>query len=197
MTTPLLHIIAAFVVLVIVNNFFGFKIPLEHLIILSFSALLPDILDKALTGSRFPFHSLLISVVILIIINVSIKYNLNLHTSLAAKYPMISSYLLLISLSFVSHPIMDLEGFVPLFYPIDLNGYKFDFQIVIKQSLLPTITDFHFGIMREPFDFTLTYDHEGSLLTTMDVLFVLLLSLSLIFKGFQKILTFQSKNKLH
>lgn len=192
MTTLLLHLIAAFVVLVILDRLlFDSKIPLEHLLLLSLAALLPDIFDKALTGSRYPFHSLLVSSTILILINISVMYYKTSGQSILSKYSMLNEYLFLVSIAFVSHPIMDLEGLVPLFYPIDTRGYQLDFQILIKQAFPPIFTDFTLGFVIEPFDYAMTYDHEGALFTTIDVLFTLLLLLVLIFKSLQNV-----KNRL-
>ncbi|MHA2246769.1 MAG: hypothetical protein ACXADY_17630 [Candidatus Hodarchaeales archaeon] len=187
MTTPLLHVIAAFVVLVILDRLLNCKIPLEHLILLSLGAILPDLLDKTLTGSRYPFHSLIISGVILILLNIAVRYYINSRFSFSSKYPMITNYLFLVSIAFVSHLIMDLEGLVPLFYPLDMRGYQLDFSIIIKQALPPIITDFSFGFVREPFNYDITYDHEAALITTLDVLFAILLLLTIILKSMQRV----------
>lgn len=187
MTTPLLHVIAAFVVLVILDRLLNCKIPLEHLILLSLGAILPDLFDKTLTGSRYPFHSLIVSGVILILLNIAVRYYINSRPSFSSKYSMITKYLFLASIAFVSHPIMDLEGLVPLFYPLDMRGYQLDFSITIKQALPPIITNFTFGFINEPFDYAMTYDHEGALITTLDVLFAILLLMATIFKSLQSV----------
>lgn len=187
MTTLLLHVLGAFTCLVILNRLFNSDIPLEHLLLLSLAATLPDIIDKTLTGTRFPFHSLIVSGVLLLLLNLFVKYYINSRPTLSSKSPMILNYLLLASFAFMTHPILDLEGLVPLFYPIDLRGYQLDFQISIIQSIPPQISDLSLGLNVEPFDYSPTYDHEGDLVILIDVLLAFLLSLTVIFKGLIKI----------
>jgi len=188
MTTLFLHVLGAFTCLVILNRLFNSDIPLEHLLLLSLTATLPDIIDKTLTGTRFPFHSLLVSGMLLLLLNLIVKYYINSRPTLSSKSPKILNYLLLASFAFMTHPILDLEGLVPLFYPIDLRGYQLDFQISIIQSIPPRISNFSLGVIVKPFDYSLTYDHEGDLFVLFDVLLAFLLSLTIIFKGLFKII---------
>lgn len=187
MPTLLLHVIAAFAVLVISDRLFNLEIPLEHLVILSLTAALPDVIDKTLTGTRYPFHSLLVSGVLLLLLNSGARYYINSQPALSSKYPMILKYLLLASISFLTHPILDLEGLVPLFYPLDLRGYQLDFQISIIQSIPPRISDLSLGFVIEPFDYDITYDHEGSLIATFDALLAIILLSTVIVKSLQRI----------
>ena len=183
MTTLFLHVIGAFGSLVILDRFFKFSIPIEHLMLLSLTTIIPDLLDKALTGSRFPFHSLLISGLVLLLLNVFARYYVNKRPIIVSKHPLFTKYLFLASIAVIVHPILDLEGLVPLFYPIDLRGYRVDFYISIIQKIPPVITDFNFGFIIEPFDYNMTYDHEGEIITTLDVLFGVILSIGVIIKS--------------
>lgn len=182
MTTLLMHCIGAFISLILLNRIINMEVAVEHLMLLSLAALLPDIFDKTLTGTRYPFHSLLISVSILLLLNLAIRYYINTKPFFSSKYPKFTTYLLLASISFLTHPIMDLEGLVPLLYPLDLYGYRFDFQISIIQSVPPKITDFTFGFIREPFNYDITYDHESMLITTQDFLLTFLILFTVVVK---------------
>lgn len=183
MTSLLLHIIGALVGFILLNRLFKFEIPLEILILLSLAAILPDIIDKTLTGTRYPFHSLLISGSLLLTINLSLKYFFHTHPENTLNNTEIANYLFLASLAFLSHMILDLEGFVPLFYPLDLNGYMLEFDINIIQSIPPIISDIRIGFIKEPFNFKLTYDLEASVLTTLDVLLVVIIMFPFIIKS--------------
>ncbi|MFX1283788.1 MAG: metal-dependent hydrolase [Promethearchaeota archaeon] len=187
MTTLLLHVVGAFTCLVILNRLFNSDIPLEHLMLLSLAATLPDIIDKTLTGTRYPFHSLLVSGMFLLLLNLIVRFYMNSHPDFSSKYPMISRYLLLGSIAFLTHPILDLEGIVPLFYPIDLRGYQLNFQIIIIQTIPPRISDLSCGFLIYPFNYDLTYDHEGTLLNTLDILLIFLLGLTIVFKFLHRI----------
>ncbi|MFX0125424.1 MAG: hypothetical protein ACFFAE_17520 [Candidatus Hodarchaeota archaeon] len=186
MTTLLLHALGAFFCLVLLNRLFNSEIPLEHILLLSLAAVVPDVIDKTLTGTRYPFHSLLISGLLLLSINLFVRYYMSSQLVISSKFPNISNYMLFASLAFLTHPILDLEGFVPLFFPLDLRGYQLDFSITIIQSIPPKITNFSFGFLIEPFPYDLTYDHEGSLISTLDVLLGFLLGITAVFKGLQR-----------
>jgi hypothetical protein len=186
MTSLLLHVIGAFVSLVILDRLLKFSIPLEHLMLLSLATILPDLLDKSLTGSRYPFHSLLILGLILLSLNVIARYSVNIRPNFASKHPLFVRYLFLASIAIIIHPILDLEGFLPLFYPLDPRGYRLDFHISIIQKIPPVITDFNFGFIVEPFDYNITYDHESDLITTLDVLFGVIVSFTIIIKSLEK-----------
>lgn len=183
MTTLLLHILGAFVGLILLNRLFKLEISLEVLILLSLTAILPDLIDKTLTGTRYPFHSFVVTGGVLLGLNIILKYYLNTHPKNALNNTKITSYLFLASLAILSHIILDLEGFVPLFYPIDLNGYKLEFNINIIQSFPPSISEFGFGFIVEPFDYELTYESEASFLTTLDVLFIVIITFPLMIKS--------------
>jgi hypothetical protein len=188
MTTLLLHTMGAFLCLVFLNRLlFDLKIPLEHIFFLSLAAILPDVIDKTLTGTRYPFHSLLVAGLFLIILNLIVRNYSSSHTDFQTKYPNFLNYLLLASIAFLTHPILDLEGFVPLFYPLDLRGYQLNFDIVIIQSIPPQISDFSLGFIIESFDYTRTYENEGALISTFDVLLAFLIGVPIIVKGLQKI----------
>ncbi|UCE12367.1 MAG: hypothetical protein JSV04_09205 [Candidatus Heimdallarchaeota archaeon] len=189
MTTLLMHCIGAFICLILLNRIVNIEIPVEHLMLLSMAALLPDIFDKTLTGTRYPFHSLLISIILLLLFNLAIRYYITNMPSFSSKYPNFTTYLLLGSISFITHPIMDLEGLVPLFYPLNLGAYRFDFQISIIQSVPPQITDFAFEFIREPFDYDVFYDHEGALIATQDILLTFLILSMIVVKGLVQIKT--------
>lgn len=186
MTTLFLHIMGAFLCLAFLTRLNDFEMPIDHIFLLSLAAILPDVIDKALTGTRYPFHSLLISGLFLILLNLSVRYYSSSHTDFNTKYPNLSKYLLLASVAFLTHPILDLEGLVPLFYPLDLRGYQLNFNIEILQSIPPRISDFELGFLIESFDYELTHDYEGALISTLDVLLGFLLGLTVVFKGLQK-----------
>jgi hypothetical protein len=187
MTTLLLHVIGAFLCLTFINRFSDFEIPVDHILLLSFAAILTDVIDKTLTGTRYPFHSLLVSGLFLLFLNLVMRYYFNSRPSLKIKYPKLVKYLLLASIAFLTHPILDLEGLVPLFYPLDLRGYQLTFDIVIIQSIPPQISDFSLGFLIESFNYDVTYDREGALISTFDVLLTFLIGVPIIFKGLQKI----------
>ena len=187
MTTLLLHIMGAFLCLAFLNRFNDFEMPVDHIFFLSLAAILPDVIDKTLTGTRYPFHSLLVSGLFLIFLNLIVRYYSSSYTELNTKYPNLSSYLLLASIAFLTHPILDLEGLVPLFYPLDLRGYQLNFDIVIIQSIPPQISDFSLGFIIESFDYDITYEGEGALISTFDALLAFLIGVPIIFKGLQKI----------
>ncbi|UCG04487.1 MAG: hypothetical protein JSW11_10990 [Candidatus Heimdallarchaeota archaeon] len=173
-------------VLLVLNRFQDFKLPLEYIILLSLTAVLPDLIDKALTGTRFPFHSLLVSGLFLLFLNLVAWYYINSNPDIKSRYPNILSYLLFASIAFLTHPILDLEGQVPLFYPLDTRGYQLNFDIVIVQSIPPQISNFSLGFLIEKFDYDLTYDQEGALISTIDVLLAFLIGLPFVVKGLQK-----------
>ena len=76
---------------------------------------------------------------------------------------------------------------MPIFYPLDLRGYQLDFQISIIQSIPPRISDFSFGFIIQPFDFDVSYDHEGSLIATLDVLLTIIILSIVVVKSLQGI----------
>jgi hypothetical protein len=78
---------------------------------------------------------------------------------------------------------MDLEGFVPLFYPLDMRSYSLDINISIQQAIPPKITNFVFEFVSRPYDYSMTYDHEGDLINTLDVLFIIILTSVVIIKA--------------
>ncbi|MFX0185900.1 MAG: hypothetical protein ACFE95_22680 [Candidatus Hodarchaeota archaeon] len=176
MTTLLLHVLGAFVGLILLNRLFKFDISLEILILLSLTAILPDLIDKTLTGTRYPFHSFVVTGSVLLSLNIILMYYLNTHPENTLNNTKITNYLCLASLAILSHIILDLEGFVPIFYPLDLNGYKLEFYISTIQSFPPIISDFGIGFVVEPFDYELTYESEASLLTTLDVLLIVVIT---------------------
>ncbi|MFW9905894.1 MAG: metal-dependent hydrolase [Candidatus Thorarchaeota archaeon] len=194
MTTLFLHIIGAFVCLAFLNRLYDFEMPVDQIFLLSLAAILPDVIDKTLTGTRYPFHSLLVSGFFLIALNLIVRYYSSSHTDFRTKYPKLSNYFLLASIAFLTHPILDLEGFVPLFYPLDLRGYQLDFNIVLIQSVPPKISDFSLGFIIESFDYAITYENEGTLISTFDALLVFLMGVPIILKGLQKIII--SKNNM-
>ena len=187
MTTLLLHVLGAFLCLVFLNRLFRSEIPLEYILLLSLAAILPDLIDKTLTGTRYPFHSLLISGLFLLLLNLLARFYMSTQPILSSKYPNFLNYILLASIAFLTHPILDLEGLVPLFYPLDVRGYQLNFDIEIIQSIPPSISDFTLGFLIEPFDYDRTYDHEAALISTLDVLLGFLLGLTVVFKGLQRI----------
>lgn len=187
MTTLLLHVLGAFLCLVFLNRLHDSEIPLEHILLLSLAATLPDVIDKTLTGTRYPFHSLLVSGLFLLFLNLFTRYYMNSKPEFKSKYPNLVNYLLLASIAFLTHPILDLEGFVPLLYPLDERGYQLNFDIVIIQSLPPQISDFSLGFLIESFDYNVTYDREGPLISTFDVLIGFLIGLPIVVKGLQKL----------
>ncbi|MFX0086086.1 MAG: metal-dependent hydrolase [Candidatus Hodarchaeota archaeon] len=174
MSTPIIHILGAFIAVLFAARLLKKEMQIEYLLLLSFSAILPDLIDKSLTGSRFPFHSLLISGLILFLSNITVYYYMLKNPSLAKRVPLLNTFMILISIAIMTHPIMDLETSVPLFYPIDIRGYRLYFQVSVQQSLPPIFTNFKFGLVLEPFDYTMSYDREGNLLATLDVLFILI-----------------------
>jgi hypothetical protein len=174
MSTPVIHILGAFLAVLFATRIIKKEIEIEYFLLISFSAILPDLIDKFLTGSRYPFHSLLVSGIVLLFVNIAVNYYLYNNPSLVEKFPSFNIYLILISIAILTHPIMDLESSVPLFYPLDMRGYSLDLKISIQQSLPPIFTNFRFGVILEPFDYTMSYDREGNLLATLDVLFILI-----------------------
>ncbi len=187
MTTLLLHVMGAFLCLFFLNRLHDSEIPLEHILLLSLAATLPDVIDKTLTGTRYPFHSLLVSGLFLLFLNLFTRYYMNSKPDFQLKYPNFVNYLLLASIAFLTHSILDLEGFVPLLYPLDQRGYQLNFDIVIIQSLPPQISDFSIGFLIESFDYDVTYDREGPLISTFDVLLGFLIGFPIVVKGLQKL----------
>lgn len=183
MTSPVIHILGAFFALIIVARLFAKNIPIEHLAVLSVSTLLPDVIDKSLTGGRYPFHSLLVSGIILITLNIIIRQIWHKNPDLAQNLELVPLYFLLASIAFFIHPIMDLEGYVPLFYPLDMRGYSLKINISIQQAIPPKITNFVFDFITQPFDYSMTYDHEGDLINTLDVLFIIIFTSVVIIKA--------------
>jgi hypothetical protein len=125
----------------------------------------------------------LVSGIILIALNFLIRQFWYKNPDLPPKLKLIPSYFLLASIAFVIHPIMDLEGFVPLFYPLDMRGYSLDINISIQQAIPPKITNFVFSLISLPYDYSMTYDHEGDLINTLDVLFIIILTSVVIMKA--------------
>lgn len=177
MTTPVIHVLGAFLVIIFIARILKHEIAIEHLFLLSLGALLPDIIDKLITGGRYPLHSLLVSGILLLIVNTSLRYYTQTHPFLVEKFPLINSYILLMSVAILTHPLMDLEGIVPLFYPLDMMGYKLEFKFSIRQVLPPIITNFRFELITETYDFS-DYGHEGDLFSTLDVLFIIMFVVS-------------------
>jgi len=177
MTTPVIHVLSAFLAIIFIARILKHEIPIEHLFLLSLAAILPDLIDKFLTGGRYPLHSLLVSGMLLLIINISLRYYTHTHPFLVEKFPLINSYILLMSVAILIHPLMDLEGLVPLFYPLDMMGYKLEFQFSILQALPPIITNFRFEIITEQYNFS-AYSHEGDLFSTLDFLFIIMFVIS-------------------
>ncbi|MFX1508302.1 MAG: hypothetical protein ACFFDC_19650, partial [Promethearchaeota archaeon] len=83
------------------NRLNDLEIPVDQIFLLSLAAILPDVIDKTLTGTRYPFHSLLVSGLFLTILNLIIRYYSSSHTDFETKYPKLSSYLLLASIAFL------------------------------------------------------------------------------------------------
>ncbi len=133
MTTPIIHILGALIAVLLAARSLKKDIQIEFLLLLSFSAILPDIVDKFVTGSRFPFHSLLISGLILFLSNIAVYYYIFNNPSLVEKVPLLNTYMILISIAILTHPIMDLETSVPLFYPLDMRGYKVDLLVSVQE----------------------------------------------------------------
>ena len=131
---------------------------------------------------------MLVSGLFLTVLNLSVRYYSSSNADLNEKYPNLSTYLFLGSIAFLTHPILDLEGFVPLLYPLDLHGYQLNFNIVVIQSIPPQISDFSLGFITESFDYEITYEGEGALISTFDALLAFLIGLPIIFKGLQKII---------
>jgi len=86
MTTLFLHILGAFLPLLVLNRLFDLKIPLEHLAILSLAGIFPDTLDKTLTGTRYPFHSLLVSGLVLVLLNIIVNISFKRNKEKWIKY---------------------------------------------------------------------------------------------------------------
>ena len=172
MTSPVIHFLGAFLALIIVARLFAKNIPIEHLALLSVSTLLPDLIDKSLTGGRYPFHSLLVSGILLITLNIIIRQIWYKKPNLPSNLELVPLYCLFASIAFLIHPILDLEGFVPLFYPLDMRGYSLNINISIQQAIPPKITNFVFSLISQPYNYSMTYDHEGDLINTLDVLFI-------------------------
>ncbi len=183
MTSPVIHIFGAFIALIIVARLFSKNIPIEHLAVLSVSTLLPDVIDKSLTGGRYPFHSLLVSGIFLFALNIIIRQIWYKNPKLSSNLELVPSYFLFASIAFIIHPIMDLEGFLPLFYPLDMRGYSLNVNISVQQVIPPKITHFVFNLISSPFDYSMTYDHEGDLINTLDVLFIIILTSIIIIKA--------------
>jgi len=134
MTTPLLHITGAFICLVFFDRFSKRTTPPEKLFVISLAAILPDILDKTLTGTRYPFHSILVSGFILLVLSLFVFFASSRGT---LSFTKAQEYTILASIAFLSHIFLDLEGLVPLFFPLDLRGYRVEFRLEIIQSFLP------------------------------------------------------------
>lgn len=196
MTTPIYHLLTAFALLVVIKHLKKLEITFGTLILLSFASLLPDVFDKIITGTRYPFHSLIISIIMLSIFYLLGRYFIEkfFYNHLSVQY--FSLLMILFSVAYLSHPIMDLEGAIPLFYPIDSFGYHIEFQLNIKQSITPIISNFTFMIIREPYDYSITYDREGSLVSTLDLLFISLLGFSLLIVGVEKIIIWNNERKM-
>ena len=161
-----MHVISAFLVLVVVQ--WKRQNPVSpYMVGCSLWALLPDVFDKLITGNRYPLHSFVVMIPLLLILNLLIRH-------FTAANHQLRDVVLLGSIAMLTHPIMDLEGPIPLFFPLLLDGYQLDFELVIIQSFPPVISTFTFQIIREPFDFIGTAYHEGVLVSNLDILFLIL-----------------------
>jgi hypothetical protein len=157
-----------------------------HLALISMATILPDLMDKTLTGSRYPFHSLIVLGIVLLSLNIVVRLYFSSNKSYASKYSFIPQYLSLVTFVILIHPIFDLEGLVPLFYPIDLRGYQLDFQITILQSIPPIISHFNIGFVIKSYNY-FPYGNEGDLINTFDVLFVATIFFVLVIKGLENV----------
>ena len=175
-----MHLITAFIVVFAIRWLSGYSVPDRILVYSSFWTLIPDIVDKLWTGTRFPLHSYVILVPIVITVNI-LAYRYSSHSS--TTYSMI----LFGSISLLLHPLMDLEGLIPLFFPIILDGYQLDFVLTIVQGFPPQISEFSFDLITGPFDYTGTYNHEGTLLSTNDFFLLILISGVIVYSFFYKL----------
>ena len=188
MTTPINHFLTAFVLLVVFKQLRNLDISFERLILISFASLLPDVFDKIITGSRYPFHSILVSLTFLILFYFLGRHLIQKFEIRRISLEHFTLLFVLISVAYLSHPIMDLEGTTPILYPLDPMGYRIEFQMNIMQSMIPIISEFTFLILREPYDYTITYTKEGTLISTLDLLLVGLLSIILLGIGIERVI---------
>ncbi|MFW9778555.1 MAG: hypothetical protein ACFFE8_06840 [Candidatus Heimdallarchaeota archaeon] len=185
MTSLFLHFLSAIIVLSLISALYSLEIPLSDRTLLASCTILPDAIDKTLTGTRYPFHSLLISSVVLILLNSVVLYlirsNPKLPVEMKAK---ITLYMLMGSIAFLIHPIMDLESGVPLLYPLDLRGFALAFNMEIIQRFPPQLSKFQLEFITSPFNFSQTYDRQASALSTLDALFIFLILTVILSKVF-------------
>ncbi|MFW9853498.1 MAG: hypothetical protein ACFFFG_00460 [Candidatus Thorarchaeota archaeon] len=185
MTSLFLHFLSAIIVLSLITSLYNLEIPLIDRILLACCTMLPDAIDKTLTGTRYPFHSLLLSSVFLLLLNSLMLYLIRSNPKLSIDVKeRITCYMLMGSIAFLIHPIMDLESGVPLLYPLDLRGFEVAFNMEIIQRFPPQLSHFQLELITSPFNFAQTYDRQASALSTLDALFIFLILIVLLSRGF-------------
>lgn len=182
MTTPIMHLGVAVFTTILVRRLLMIPMSDRSLILASFGAFIPDIVDKLITGSRYPLHSLVLMIPLIIGINLFIQ----------KKYPDQNRYryfVLLTSISMLTHPFMDLEQPIPLFYPLILEGFSLNFSLIIQQGFPPVITEFVFQLIPSPFNYDLYTPHEGMLFSGLDLLGLTILFCTVVLTLFTRKIT--------
>lgn len=106
----------------------------------SIFGVLSDALDKPLFGTRLWFHSLII---------LSIFWAI-CYVLVTRFFENLKPWLLLAIIVSFSHIPLDMGGAVPLFYPLLDDAYWIEFDLKIKQGLIPSIASFKFKVRSIP-----------------------------------------------
>lgn len=117
------------------NSYWGLKI-----FACSIFGILSDALDKPLFGARLWFHSLII---------LSIFW-VTCYILITRFFESLKPWILLAVIASFSHIPLDMEYAVPLFYPLLDNAYWIEFDLKIKQGLIPSIKAFKFNVHSIP-----------------------------------------------
>ncbi len=117
------------------NSFWGLKI-----FACSIFGILSDTLDKPLFGARLWFHSVIILSIFWVIC----------YMLVTRFFESLKPWILLVVIASFSHIPLDMEYAVPLFYPLLDDAYWIEFDLKIKQGLIPSIEAFKFKVHSIP-----------------------------------------------
>ncbi len=136
----------------------------------SIFGILSDAVDKPLFGTRLWFHSLIILSIFWVICYALVK----------RFFESLKPWILLAVIASFSHIPLDMGGAVPLFYPLLDDAYWIEFDLKIKQNLIPSIEAFKFKVCSIPveelprFTTTTAVTFEGLILFLFVLVFVII-----------------------
>ena len=152
------------------------------------AAILPDLLDKYVTGQRYVCHSLVFSIMFFLIIGGLYYFK--------TKNKQHVIYILLFGIAFASHGLLDLtSGGVYLLWPLDFTGvYVLDVEWIMIQTIhIPPLFDtFHIALVRSEAVFAPRYGVLGIFVTPFDFIVSFLLVTTLFFAGVKYLIKRQS-----